>query len=164
MKPTEDKEQQPHSEQQENILDEQQQPTAQYRPIQVNLSDNLLCTCQMDSSINTNLSLKLPPNCANNVCSPKNASFSKSANVANFSCANNKLLAKSIRKLRPHQRILLLKPLLAPKLPSTPRTSSRPKHQMPTITPLAYVHLSSLTPRSKNARLAAIFQKLPSAL
>ena len=29
MKPTEDKEQQPHSEQQENILDEQQQPTAQ---------------------------------------------------------------------------------------------------------------------------------------
>ena len=29
MKPTEDKEQQPYSEQQENILDEQQQPTAQ---------------------------------------------------------------------------------------------------------------------------------------
>lgn len=29
MKPTEDKEQQPHSEQQENILDEQQQPSAQ---------------------------------------------------------------------------------------------------------------------------------------
>ena len=34
MKPTEDKEQQPHSEQQENILDEQQQPTAQEGPAQ----------------------------------------------------------------------------------------------------------------------------------
>ena len=34
MKPTEDKEQQPQSEQQENILDEQQQPTAQEGPAQ----------------------------------------------------------------------------------------------------------------------------------
>ncbi|MDD6129578.1 MAG: nucleotide exchange factor GrpE [Prevotellaceae bacterium] len=34
MKPTEDKEQQPHSEQQENILDEQQQPSAQEGPAQ----------------------------------------------------------------------------------------------------------------------------------
>ena len=34
MKPTEDKEQQPYSEQQENILDEQQQPTAQEGPAQ----------------------------------------------------------------------------------------------------------------------------------
>ena len=34
MKPAEDKEQQPHSEQQEDILDEQQQPTAQEGPAQ----------------------------------------------------------------------------------------------------------------------------------